>query len=154
MSVKPLQRLTTLTGYRSQINERGVANIVESPPDCVEGLLFSIDDSDEKSLDRSEGVRPGFYERKTMLRVSRGLPQGPLKTTYMARQLQAGPSRAKYLAQQQQDEKNSVARVSRTGVYALVYVSSRYVQEGCIREGFADRMKAAMADAGLLGVSR
>nr|OQO24403.1 hypothetical protein B0A51_05783 [Rachicladosporium sp. CCFEE 5018] len=128
--------IAMLTGYRWQINERGVANVVESPPDCVEGLLFSIDESDERTLDRSEGVRLGFYEKKTMLLVSRGL------------------SRARYLAQQQQDEKNAAEQPSKTAVYALVYVSSRYVQKGCIREEFIDRMKAAMADAGLLGISR
>ncbi|OQO15257.1 hypothetical protein B0A48_00640 [Cryoendolithus antarcticus] len=137
-----------------RINERGVANVVESPPDCVEGLLFSIDESDERTLDRSEGVRLGFYEKKRMLMVSRVLPQGLLKTTYVARQLQEGLSRARYLAQQQQDEKNAAERPSKTAVYALVYVNSRHVQQGCIREEFVDRMKAAMVDAGLLGISR
>jgi len=53
----------TLRGYRWQINQRGVANVVESKHDVVEGLLFSVSHGDERSLDRSEGVSKGFYER-------------------------------------------------------------------------------------------
>ncbi|KAK6442379.1 hypothetical protein LTR95_001395 [Oleoguttula sp. CCFEE 5521] len=144
----------TLTGYRWQINERGVANIVESPCDCVEGLLFSIDELDEKTLDRSEGIRLGYYEKKRMLVLSRNLPKGPLKTTYLARQMQEGLFRARFLAQQQQDDKDSEKAAAKQGLHALVYISTHYVQNGYIREEFASRMKAAMADASLLGVSR
>jgi len=55
-----------LQGYRWQINERGVANIVQSKPgepDIVEGILFSVSSKDERTLDRNEGVSKKFYER-------------------------------------------------------------------------------------------
>src|SRR6478609_7450773 len=44
-----------LDSYRWQINERGVANVVESGSDhSVEGLLYMIGPKDERTLDRSE----------------------------------------------------------------------------------------------------
>jgi hypothetical protein len=58
----------TLPGYRWQINKRGVANVVESKGDYVEGLLFSINEKDELTLDRNEGVAKRLYE-KTVLTV-------------------------------------------------------------------------------------
>jgi hypothetical protein len=63
----------TLRGYRWQINQRHVANIVRvtedfsSVPagqaDVVEGLVFSITDKDRRTLDRKEGIKLGVYER-------------------------------------------------------------------------------------------
>lgn len=57
----------TLRGYRWQINERGVANVVQTPRgrqrqrrrggDLVEGLLYAVSTSDERALDRREGAR-------------------------------------------------------------------------------------------------
>lgn len=63
----------TLRGYKWQINQRHVANIVKitedfsSVPagqaDVVEGLVFSITDKDRRTLDRKEGIKLGAYER-------------------------------------------------------------------------------------------
>ena len=63
----------TLRGYRWQINQRHVANIVKftednvSMPtdqsDVVEGLIFSITVKDRRTLDRKEGIKSGAYER-------------------------------------------------------------------------------------------
>ncbi|TEA16277.1 hypothetical protein C8034_v001458 [Colletotrichum sidae] len=58
----------TLAGWRWQINKRGVANVVRVDPkdssNCaVEGLVFSVTSKDLRSLDRSEGVSRGFYQR-------------------------------------------------------------------------------------------
>jgi hypothetical protein len=57
----------TLPGYRWQINERHVANIVkvddEHTTDAVEGLVFSITEKDRRTLDRKEGIKLGVYER-------------------------------------------------------------------------------------------
>ena len=63
----------TLRGYRWQINQRHVANIVKlaedsssistAPADVVEGLVFSITDKDRRTLDRKEGIKTGIYER-------------------------------------------------------------------------------------------
>lgn len=50
-----------LSGWRWQINERGVANIVESPNDYVEGVVYDIDKGNKRQLDRNEGVSRGFY---------------------------------------------------------------------------------------------
>lgn len=52
-----------LNGYRWQINQRGVANIVNSPGDTVEGLLYRISPKDEQQLDKSEGVSRGYYQK-------------------------------------------------------------------------------------------
>ena len=51
-----------ISGWRWQINERGVANIVESPDDYVEGVVYDIDKGNKRQLDRNEGVSKGFYE--------------------------------------------------------------------------------------------
>lgn len=56
----------TLPGYRWFINERGVANIAESPSDYVEGLLFAISEEDEQTLDRNEGVAKDLYQKRLM----------------------------------------------------------------------------------------
>ncbi|GAM41113.1 hypothetical protein TCE0_041r13990 [Talaromyces pinophilus] len=63
----------TLRGYRWQINQRHVANIVKvaedfsgipaEQVDVVEGLVFSITDKDRRILDRKEGIKLGVYER-------------------------------------------------------------------------------------------
>jgi gamma-glutamylcyclotransferase (GGCT)/AIG2-like uncharacterized protein YtfP len=50
-----------LLGYRWIISTRGYANIVQSDKDEVEGVVFEISLSDEKSLDRYEGVSSGSY---------------------------------------------------------------------------------------------
>jgi cation transport regulator ChaC len=57
-----------LPGFRWIISTRGYANVVESPEDEVEGVLFEISESDERSLDRHEGVASGKY-RKAELSV-------------------------------------------------------------------------------------
>lgn len=63
----------TLRGYRWQINQRHVANIVKfaedsssipiGQADVIEGLVFSITDKDRRTLDRKEGIKTGAYER-------------------------------------------------------------------------------------------
>lgn len=54
----------SLSGFRWQINERGVANIVRSPNDCVKGLVYLVDAEDERRLDRSEGVSSKCYQKR------------------------------------------------------------------------------------------
>ena len=58
-----------LLGYRWIISKRGYANVVKADADAVEGVLFEISDSDERELDRFEGVSSGSY-RKENLSVS------------------------------------------------------------------------------------
>jgi gamma-glutamylcyclotransferase (GGCT)/AIG2-like uncharacterized protein YtfP len=57
-----------LNNYRFLINERGVASIAICEGRVVHGLVWDISESDERSLDRYEGVAKGFY-RKTDLPV-------------------------------------------------------------------------------------
>ena len=59
-----------LQNYRWIINERGYANVVSSKPSSssspqedVYGLIYSLNASDERSLDRNEGV-PHVYGKK------------------------------------------------------------------------------------------
>ena len=61
-----LVAIARLENYRFLINERGVASIAESQGKVVCGLLWSISESDEKQLDRNEGVGKGFYHKSTL----------------------------------------------------------------------------------------
>lgn len=51
-----------LHDYRFQINQRGFANVLPSPGDCVEGLVYLLNLTDEARLDKSEGV-PTAYQK-------------------------------------------------------------------------------------------
>lgn len=55
-----------LANHRFIINARGVASIVESEGSIVYGLLWEIGETDEKQLDRYEGVAKGFYRKSTV----------------------------------------------------------------------------------------
>lgn len=82
-----------LYNYRWQINERGVANVVRSDRDHVEGLLFSITRKDERVLDRSEGISRGFYEKLRLAIRFEPVANNEYigcKTSYMARMLETG----------------------------------------------------------------
>lgn len=104
-----------LPGYRWIISERGYANVIRSAGSEVEGVLFEISPSDEKSLDRWEGVASGSYYKATLLvihdRRERGalvyldpvMTEGVPKKEYIER-IKAGLADAKlsanYVAQQ------------------------------------------------------
>ncbi|MCJ1332533.1 hypothetical protein MMC10_009226 [Thelotrema lepadinum] len=82
----------TLQGYKWQINQRGVANIIESGESYVEGLLYSISEEDEESLDLSEGVSVGCYEKRNLLLDCRPVRDNSLfhlKTGSVARVLKS-----------------------------------------------------------------
>ena len=51
-----------LHDYRFQINQRGFANVLPSPGDRVEGLVYLLNLTDEKRLDQNEGV-PTAYQK-------------------------------------------------------------------------------------------
>lgn len=57
-----------LKGYRWIITARGYANVVKSETDEVHGIVYEISESDEKHLDRFEGVHIGNY-RKEILKI-------------------------------------------------------------------------------------
>jgi gamma-glutamylcyclotransferase len=54
------------------INERpgrrrgGVANVISSSTDSVYGSVYLLSESDEKELDKSEGVSSGIYVKETL----------------------------------------------------------------------------------------
>lgn len=67
--------LATLADYRFLIGERGYATIEPSVGDSVHGVIYQLSTSDEKTLDRREGVAQGSY-RKDYLTLSG--PNGPI----------------------------------------------------------------------------
>ncbi|KAF4420118.1 hypothetical protein FACUT_11283 [Fusarium acutatum] len=168
----------TLESYRWQINERGVANVVESGSDhSVEGLLYMIGPKDERTLDRSEGVSKGLYQ-KYLMRVSFEPHQqyANFKTGRLSHLLEQRrdsmsgdwthfPNNAnrkvRFNAPPHIDpmsymdgEENSGRHVRTEQVKALVYVSEDYVTDGSIREEYIARMQNAVNDAVSLGVSK
>ncbi|KAF5609350.1 uncharacterized protein FSUBG_4143 [Fusarium subglutinans] len=168
----------TLESYRWQINERGVANVVESGSDhSVEGLLYMIGPKDERTLDRSEGVSKGFYQ-KYLMRVSFEPHQqyANFKTGRLSHLLEQRrdsmsgdgthfPSNSNRKVRfnappyidplSYMDSDDSSGRHARTEqVKTLVYVSEDYVTDGSIREEYIARMQNAVNDAVSLGISK
>ncbi|KAF5249386.1 hypothetical protein FANTH_5267 [Fusarium anthophilum] len=168
----------TLEAHRWQINERGVANVVESGSDhSVEGLLYMIGPKDERTLDRSEGVSKGFYQ-KYLMRVSFEPHQqyANFKTGRLSHLLEQrrdsisddgthfpnnanrkvrfnAPPHIDHLSYMDSEE-SSGRRARAEQVKALVYVSEDYVADGSIREEYIARMQNAVNDAASLGVSK
>ena len=58
--------IARLENHRFLINDRGVASIVESVRSVVYGLLWDISETDEKQIDRYEGVRKGLYHKSIL----------------------------------------------------------------------------------------
>jgi gamma-glutamylcyclotransferase (GGCT)/AIG2-like uncharacterized protein YtfP len=50
-----------LKGFRWIITERGYANIIKSEADEVHGVVYRINEEDEASLDKAEGVHKNLY---------------------------------------------------------------------------------------------
>ena len=55
-----------LKNHKWIINSRGYANVIESPSDYVEGVVYRITKQGEIMLDKKEGVKLGCYEKKTL----------------------------------------------------------------------------------------
>lgn len=56
--------IARLHGFRWHINQRGYANVVAEGGSSVDGICYLLSNDDEQSLDRSEGVQVGAYEKK------------------------------------------------------------------------------------------
>ena len=93
----PLER-ATLRGWRWLIMSRGWATVTPDPASSVEGLLWVITDTDERSLDRYEGVSEGLYTKEVveveqasggrvqaMIYVSPDTTPGPANPGYLER---------------------------------------------------------------------
>lgn len=151
----------TLPGYRWQINERGVANVVQSAGCAVEGLVYLVTPRDERALDRSEGVARYFY-RKHILKVAlepdaRYLDMSSSQLSQLLAQQttsddQASPQQGARNPDEADDASRQETHRTRR-VKALVYVSERYTTDGTIREEYISRMRKAVSDALKLGVS-
>ncbi|RWA10619.1 hypothetical protein EKO27_g4488 [Xylaria grammica] len=170
-----------LSGYRWQINVRGVANVVPSTNDSVEGLLYLVNPRDERSLDRSEGVSKGFYqkhllkvafephrkfENRKSFEVAQLIAQSESvqeTTGSISQGLRLGDTLDWMTPKTSTDRKTSASNPDHANdnepsdikdVKALVYVSEKHTADGPIREEYILRMKKAMLDAEILGVSR
>ena len=77
-----------LSGYRWQINERGVGNIIESREDYVEGVVYRIDQDNRRQLDRNEGVGRGYYRAEIIPIQFTPLQDRGYKTGYVAEELE------------------------------------------------------------------
>lgn len=130
-----------LTGYRWQINKRGVANVVPLACAEVEGLVFSVTKNDERALDRFEGVKSGHYQK-----LGVWLRFQPVSTVE-ARQLTLDLASAQELSPRLRPQGIEVH------IQALTYVS-RVTEDGPIRDEYVKRMSWAIRDGLALGISR
>lgn len=143
---------SVLPGYRWQINQRGVANVVKSPNDWVEGLLCQISANDTISLDRSEGVAQRCYEKIQLEVDFEPHPKYHDLTTSEVAGLLDGRDTTK----ENQSSGESIAAGERSlhmRKKALVYISFNYIEDGDIREEYTIRMHNAVRHAKMLGVS-
>jgi gamma-glutamylcyclotransferase len=135
----------TLRGFKWQINTRGYANILESPPSTVEGLCFLLSKKDEETLDRREGVNmvPSAYEKELV-------------------DVLVYPSNPMVVGRRVREVDNIIHQTSFTSfkgfkyggekVKALVYLSRRYTSDGSPQPEYNGRIHAGIQDAMLLGV--
>ncbi|KAI1116790.1 hypothetical protein F5Y14DRAFT_33601 [Nemania sp. NC0429] len=140
-----------LSGYRWQINERGVANVVKSSGDSVEGLVYLVNRKDEKALDRSEGVARGFYQKHILTISFEPHESFAGRQSFEVAQLIAQPDESSPSQAKAQEERDGTKTVN---IKALVYVSENYTSDGIIRQEYILRTQKAMFDAEILGVSR
>ncbi|KAJ4327387.1 hypothetical protein N0V84_002158 [Fusarium piperis] len=162
----------TLSGYRWQINQRGVANVVPADDSSVEGLVYLVNARDVRALDRSEGVARKLYQKHmleivlqrhrqyssfTSRRLAHVLAELPSPSDQPIEQPSQspsdsnpdGPTPSNGLPSQRQEKAYHPLDVK-----ALVYVSENYATDGMIREEYIARMQKAVSNAGTLGVSQ
>ena len=77
-----------LLGYRWQINERGVGNVIESRDEYVEGVVYKIDRDNRRQLDRNEGVGKGYYKAEKLAIHFTPLQDHGSKTGYVVKILE------------------------------------------------------------------
>ncbi|MEO5915758.1 MAG: gamma-glutamylcyclotransferase family protein [Luteolibacter sp.] len=84
-----------LSGYRWMITTRGYASVVEAKEDEVEGVLFELSESDERSMDNYEGVADGFYHKFELPVLCNGKSQ--LALVYIDPITEEGPPKEEYI---------------------------------------------------------
>ncbi len=83
-------------GYRFRINSCGVATIVPEEGALIFGVLWELNEENEKRLDGFEGVRNGIYRKETL--TVNLLEGGDVRAVaYIAKITEPGPPRAGYL---------------------------------------------------------
>lgn len=92
---QPLER-ATLRGWRWLIMSRGWATVTPDPASSVEVLLWMITESDERSLDRYEGVSEGLYA-KDLVEVERASGSRIHAMVYVSPETTPGPPNPGYL---------------------------------------------------------
>ena len=158
-----------IDGYIWQINDRGVANIIESGKDFVEGLVYQIENEDKRRLDRNEGVARGFYTDERLYTQLSASPHRGIKTFHVAKEIRRddrsdperkGPRREILPETSSVRPKQSSQPPSRhpkqensAMVEALVYVSHEYNQDGHIRPEYMERMEQAITDGRKMGLT-
>ena len=158
-----------IDGYRWQINNRGVANIIESGKDFVEGLVYQIDVEDKQRLDRNEGVAQGFYTNERLHTQLSASPHRGIKTFHVAKEIrrdgrsdpeQTGPRRESLpetasVRRKQSSQPPSMhpKQESSAMVEAMVYVSHEYNEDGQIRPEYIARMEKAITDGRKMGLT-
>ncbi|PHH78597.1 hypothetical protein CDD82_2956 [Ophiocordyceps australis] len=146
-----------LCNYRWQINERGFANIVETPGRCVDGLVYEIDQKDEAKLDINEGVAKKAYEKRHLAvmlhRAHAALYRRPVSWIVA----KGGPGAVngqgktqarlshKSAQRQQQQYQHWLPDV-------LVYISPNHTQDSTPRDEYVKRLNLGIADARALGL--
>ena len=85
-----------LSGYRFIINARGVATIVPQASSAVYGILWTITEADEQSLDNYEGMRWGTY-KKMLVNVEVAAEQSFRALAYVASDSTPGSPRDNYI---------------------------------------------------------
>ncbi|CRL22562.1 Gamma-glutamylcyclotransferase [Penicillium camemberti] len=141
-----------IEGYRWQINQRGVANIVESRGDYVEGLVYQIDATDKRKLNRSEGVALGFYNDEHLHAVLVPLLHCGIKTFHVAKELEMD-DQPDIKKPEHRPASRYPGQESLEMVEALVYVSREYKDDGLIRSEYIARMEKAIIDGRKMGLS-
>ena len=86
-----------LNGYRWIISNRGYANVIESENDYVLGRIYKINNTDEASLDKDEGVKlvNSGYDRTTLPIVVDGVSYDCL--VYVDPIKEEGPPKDEYV---------------------------------------------------------
>ncbi|KAG6038729.1 hypothetical protein E4U41_003780 [Claviceps citrina] len=152
--------LGRLPDFRWQINERGFANVVAAQGHWVDGLVYEIDERDERKLDISEGVSKGAYEKRHMpimvklaccslyrrpvsWLVARGVPSGVRMTAKPAHRKRRAAARAAAAAAAIHEQRAS---------NALVYMSLVHVTDSGPRHEYVGRINRGLRDAVSLGM--
>ncbi|KAL2201237.1 hypothetical protein P885DRAFT_65514 [Corynascus similis CBS 632.67] len=144
-----------LPDHKWQINERGFASVVPCAGYAVHGLVYELNDDDEKRLDRSQGMHSGAYARVTRdvvlyeaapalrLRTQTYVRTGGAALTLAAvHRRNGGASTASLLAE----------RPPRLQRGVLVYMSEAILTPGASRDEYIDRMNRGISDALILGI--